>query len=228
MYLLALETSSEFCSVALATEEDCLSREAAAGQNHSSLLLPMIDALLAEAGVAREQLTGIAFGAGPGSFTGVRIACAVAQGMGLGLGLPLFPVATLEAMAELSGHNRVIAALDARLDEIYAAVYQRGGEGWECLLAPCLTSLEALPLPEGSGWAGLGSAFAMRDGALARRLSAHLSWSTAAVHPEAEGVARLARVLAKRGAGVDAADAHPLYLRDKVALTVAERSAQRR
>lgn len=228
MYLLALETSSEFCSVALATEEDCLSREMEAGQRHSSVLLPMIDELLAEAGIARRQLSGIAFGAGPGSFTGVRIACSVAQGMGLGLGLPLYPVATLEAMAEMSGHNRVIAALDARLDEIYAAVYQRAQEGWECMLAPCLTSLEALPEPAGGGWAGLGSAFAMKDMALAKRLAAHLAWSTAAVHPEAEGVARLARIMAGRGAGVDAAAAHPLYLRDKVALTVAERGAQPR
>lgn len=226
MQLLALETSSEFCSVALATEEDCLSREVRAGQNHSGILLPMIDALLAEAGIARQRLTGIAFGAGPGSFTGVRIACAVAQGLGLGLGLPLYPVATLEAMAESSGHNRVIAALDARLDEIYAAVYQRAGAGWDCLLAPCLTTLDALPAPAGNGWAGIGSAFAMREGALARRLAGQLAWSTAAAHPEAEGVARLARLMAGRGAGVDAAQAHPLYLRDKVALTVAERAAR--
>ncbi len=228
MYLLALETSSEFCSVALATEEDCLSRETKAGQQHSAVLLPMVDALLAEAGVARRQLDGIAFGAGPGSFTGVRIACAVAQGMGLGLGLPLYPVATLEAIAEMSGHNRVIAALDARLDEIYAAVYQRAQEGWECLLAPGLMTLDALPEPQGGGWAGLGSAFAMRDGELSRRLAAHLAWSTAAANAEAEGVARLARLMARRGVGVDAALAHPLYLRDKVALTVAERTGQGR
>ncbi len=226
MYLLALETSSEFCSVALAMEEDCLSREMEAGQRHSAVLLPMIDALLADAGVARRQLDGIAFGAGPGSFTGVRIACSVAQGLGLGLGLPLYPVVTLEAMAEMSGHDRVIAALDARLEEIYVAVYRRAAQGWECLLAPSLTTLDALPAPPGGGWAGLGSAFAMKDGALARRLGGHLAWSTAAVHAEAEGVARLARLLARRGAGVDAALARPLYLRDKVALTIAERSAR--
>src|SRR5215471_2526296 len=140
MQILALDASTDWCSVALGGEHGFEERSEAAGQRHSELLLPMIESLLSNAMTSLSRLDGIAFGAGPGSFTGLRIACGVAQGLALGSGLKLVGVSTLAAMAEVArrrhGARRVLAALDARMHEVYFAAYEHDGERWREHIAP--------------------------------------------------------------------------------------------
>lgn len=224
MKILALDTSTEYCSAALWLEGDLRARGELAGQRHTELILPMTDALLAEAGIVLADLDGIAFGAGPGSFTGLRIACGVAQGLGLGADRPLMPVSTLLALAEGSQAPRVIAALDARMQEVYLAAYERHGEGWREVLAPCLHAPSRPLVLEGAGWTGLGPGFAAYP-ALTEGLAGRLVQVCSDALPTAAAVARLAA----RGLGlsgwVDCGQAAPVYLRDKVAFTIAERAA---
>jgi tRNA threonylcarbamoyladenosine biosynthesis protein TsaB len=222
--LLALDTSTDYCSAALWLDGDLRARGEAAGQRHTELILPMVDELLAQAGLALTQLDGIAFGAGPGSFTGLRIACGVAQGLAFGADVPLMPVSTLLALAEGCDAPRVIAALDARMHEVYLAAYTREGGDWREVRAPCLHAPAQALRIEGSGWTALGAGFAAYP-ALAEGLGERLVAVDAQAVPTAAAVARLAA----RGQGlsgwVDCADAAPVYLRDKVAFTIAERAA---
>lgn len=187
----------------------------------------MVDALLREAKLALHALDGIAFGSGPGSFTGLRIACGVAQGMAYGAGLKLAPVSTLEALAQASGHTRVIAALDARMGEIYHAAYVRDEGGWRCVTGPSLCRPDAAPPVDGADWVGGGSGFAVYGGILADRYAGQL----AGTRPDAVPLARYmlpgAIALFRRGEAVPPALATPLYVRDKVAMTVAERAARK-
>ncbi|MEW6133391.1 MAG: tRNA (adenosine(37)-N6)-threonylcarbamoyltransferase complex dimerization subunit type 1 TsaB [Pseudomonadota bacterium] len=223
MRILAIETSTEHCSVALYQAGEVLSRGELAGQRHSEILLGMIERLLNEAGSDMQYLDGIAFGAGPGSFTGVRIAASVAQGLAFGLDIPVLPVCTLEALAEAAGQDRIACALDARLDEVYFAAYERADDHWRAVVEPCLSAIGELPMLPGRGWAGVGSGFAMLDGELGRHLQ--LSDVRAQRLPEAAAVAVLGARGLLRGDGMDAAAAQPMYLRDKVAMTVRERHA---
>jgi tRNA threonylcarbamoyladenosine biosynthesis protein TsaB len=225
MPILAFDASTETCAVALGGAAGWLERQELAGQRHSELLLPMIRALLGEAGLALADLDGIAFGAGPGSFTGLRIACGVAQGLALGAQLPIVGVATLEAMAETAhakhGWTRVVAALDARMQEVYLAAYERDGQRWRAQVEPCVVKPDAAPLPEGGGWRGAGNGFAAYP-ALGKHLPAELD---ASVLPGAVAIGRLALPRFTAGEGVAARDAAPLYVRHRVALTSAERDA---
>ena len=225
MNLLALDTSSEWCSAALLRTGSSAFREERAGQRHSELILPMIDALLDEARMQVQDLDAIAFGAGPGSFTGLRIACGIAQGLAFAAGLRVVAVSTLEAMAEAVAADRVLSVLDARMDEIYLAAYERGGGSWGCRLEPGLYPVAAAPALEGSGWVGCGSGFAVQGEALQRRYAGQI----AAVRPEVFAHAREIAAIAARvhaaGGGVEPDHAAPLYVRDKVAMTVAERRA---
>jgi len=224
MPILAFDASTETCAVALGGASGWLEREEVAGQRHSELLLPMIRALLGEAGLALSDLDGIAFGAGPGSFTGLRIACGVAQGLALGAELPVVGVATLEAMAEAAhakhGWTRVVTALDARMQEVYLAAYERDGERWRAQVEPCVAKPDAAPLPSGGGY-GAGNGFAAYP-ALGKRLAAEFD---ASVLPGAVAIGRLALRRFTAGEGVAARDAAPLYVRHRVALTSAERDA---
>ena len=228
MNLLALDTSTEYCSCALWRNGEILVRGELAGQRHSEILLPMIDGLLKEAGITLKQLDGIAFGAGPGSFTGIRIACSVVQGLALGADLPVVPVCTLEALAEQAATDGVVAALDARLDEVYVAYYQREGEIWQPRFGPALCSIADTPSLTRPGWAGIGSGFLIQDGALGRHLGLQGAWVNGACYPEAGAIARLGAAALARGEGRDAADAQPVYLRNKVALTIEERAQRKR
>lgn len=224
MRILALETSTEHCSCALWHDGALSESRVHAGQRHSSMLLPMVSALLAEGGVTIGQLDGIAFGAGPGSFTGVRIACSVAQGLAFARDLPLLPVVTLEALAEANGGERVLACLDARMGELYLAAYQRDGAAWRPLHAPALVRPAALPTLTGH-FAACGSGFAVQAQVLGAAYEL-ISVAADAV-PQAVAVAALgARALAA-GRGLAAEAAAPLYLRDKVALDVHEQAAAR-
>jgi tRNA threonylcarbamoyladenosine biosynthesis protein TsaB len=220
--VLALETSTEHCSVALLHRAGQAARHERAGQRHSELLLPMVDAVLGEAGLALPDLQGIAFGAGPGSFTGLRIACGVVQGLALGASLPVVPIGTLAALAQARQADRVLACLDARMGEIYHAAYEKTPDGWREVVAPNVCRADAAPDLPGTGWAGTGSGFAAHGPALRARYGSQVASVDADAFPEASAIARLgARALAT-GGGLPAEQAQPLYVRDRVALKMHE------
>ena len=187
----------------------------------------MIDALLQEAGMTLQQLHGIGFGAGPGSFTGLRIACGLAQGMAFGADLPLAPVGTLECLAQASGARRVVAALDARMGEIYHAAFELGPAGWQVKCAASLCRPEDAPDLEGVGWVGCGSGFAAHGEALRQRYGKALDATQPDLYPHARDVAALAALIFANGKGVDSAQAAPVYIRDKVALSIVERAERK-
>lgn len=223
MRILAIETSTEYCSAALWQDGATVQRCEPVGQKHSEVLLPMISALLQATGHKLQAIDGIAFGKGPGSFTGVRIACGVAQGLALGADVPVFGVCTLEALAEAGGRDKVIAALDARMGELYLAAYEKTEAGWKEIIAPCLCEAVNAPDIPGDGWFACGSGFAVNE-ALSARYAAQTAGIDVQAVPQAAAVARIAAREFSRGNAVDAAQALPLYLRDKVALTTAERA----
>ncbi len=221
--LLAIETSTQWCSAALLLDEGIRVRDAHAGQRHSELLLPMVDSLLKEAGLGVRELDGIAFGSGPGSFTGLRIACGVAQGMALGADLLLAPVCSLLALAEASGHERVLSCLDARMGELYLAAYRRDGHSWVTVVDPMLCKPADVPALEDGGWFGVGSGFGVQGEALSARYGSLLTGINAGLIPHARDIARLALSVFAAGRAVSPEYAAPLYVRDKVALKTAER-----
>ena len=227
MNLLALETSTPFCSVALAQGARFSARHFEAGQRHAELTLDAVDALLREAQLEPAALSGIAYGQGPGSFTGLRIACGLVQGMALARSLPVVGIGTLAALAEECGAARVIACLDARMGEVYHAAYVRDGDGWDEASAPGLYRPEAVPELRGNGWTGCGSGFSAFGDALSARYGARLAELRPGVWPSAAAVLRLARPRFQRGEVGDAASALPIYLRDKVAMKTSERIQRR-
>ena len=222
MNLLALDTSTEYCSVALLRDDVLTLREEHAIQRHSELILPMVEDLLLDAGLVLAQLDGIAFGAGPGSFTGLRIACGVAQGLAFGAGLEVVPVGTLMALAQEAGAPKVIACLDARMGEIYHAAYRRDKAGWTQIAAPGVGPAQSAPVLEGDGWFGCGSGFAVYADALAKRYGRQIDGIAAGLHPHARSIARLALPVLAAGGGLPAEQAAPIYVRDKVALKMHE------
>jgi tRNA threonylcarbamoyladenosine biosynthesis protein TsaB len=219
--ILALETSTRRISAALWQDGELLQRSADSLTGGSALLLPWINELLAEAGLAKAQVAAIAFGAGPGSFTGLRLACGVAQGLAFGLDIPVLGVTTLAALALASNECRVFACMDARMNEVYTAAYEVVGREVKEIEAPRVWPPETVVLPAGADWVGCGDGFA----SYADRLPA-LPGIRPDVFPTAAAVAELAAPRLARGEGVDAALAMPLYVRDKVALTTAERLAR--
>jgi tRNA threonylcarbamoyladenosine biosynthesis protein TsaB len=223
MNILAIETSTEYCSVALWQDGTVAERCELVGQKHSEVLMAMLDGLLQDSGFRIQDIDGIAFGKGPGSFTGVRIACGVAQGLALGANLKVVGVCTLEALAEASGKDKVIAALDARMGELYLAAYEKRKTAWVNVAEPCLCKAEAAPVVTGEDWFGTGGGFAVSGDALQARYGTQLSEIDAQAVPLASAVARLAAGEFAKGSAVDAALALPLYLRDKVALKTSER-----
>ena len=185
--------------------------------------MEMLDGVLHEANVTLAQLDGIAFGAGPGSFTGVRIACGVAQGLALGAALPVVGVCTLLALAQASGHDRVIAALDARMAEVYHAAYEKRAGLWVTVSEPGLCLPQDAPSLAGDGWLGAGSGFVAHGDQFRARYAENMAQVDAQAVPQAKAIAQLAAELFAAGQGVDAAQATPVYLRDKVALKTCER-----
>lgn len=186
----------------------------------------MVDALLSESGLSLAGLDGLAFGAGPGSFTGLRIGCGVAQGLALGAQLTVVPVSTLEALAEASGAARVVTALDARMGEIYHAAYLREDVDWQEVHGASLCRPELAPAVDGAGWIGCGSGFQVHGDALRARYGDRLQDVQADCYPHAREIAAIAARAFAAGRGLDPAQAAPLYVRDKVALSVAERAAR--
>jgi tRNA threonylcarbamoyladenosine biosynthesis protein TsaB len=220
MNILAIETSTRQISVALWQDGKLIERAADSQTGGSMLVLPWVEELLAEAGIARSRVDAIAFGAGPGSFTGLRLACGVAQGLAFGLDVPALGVTTLAALALASGEARVFACMDARMNEVYTAAYEVANDAITEVEAPRVAPPEMVALPAGE-WIACGDGYA----SYAARLPA-APRARADVFPTAAAVARLAAPRLARGEGVEAALAMPLYVRDKVALTTAERLAR--
>jgi len=226
MRILALETSTEWCSVAAGDGTRWLVRDQLTGPAHSERALALVEAVLAEAGWTLGTLDGIAFGAGPGSFTGIRVACGLAQGLALGADLPVVPLPTLAALAHAawsaSGDARIVACLDARMREVYVARYARSATAWREVDAPRVLAPAGIAGPGEADWVGAGNGFAAYPG-LGAQLG--LARVDAAARPTAQAVGELALPRLLAGEGVAAADALPLYVRHRVALTTAERAA---
>jgi len=219
MKFAAVETSSEWCSVALWLDGEVAALERRAGHAHSRLALPMLHRLLVERRLAIEELQAVAFGAGPGSFTGLRIACGLAQGLAVGRALPVIGISSFEAIAQESGATRVVACIDARMREVYYAALERSGDAWREVIGAQCVAPQSVPRPPGDDWIGSGSGFAAYG---------NLGMKTVLpeIHPTAFAVAKLAAPRLARGEGVDAALAAPAYVRDKVAFTKAELAAR--
>jgi tRNA threonylcarbamoyladenosine biosynthesis protein TsaB len=227
--ILAIETSSELASCALLCGETIHSRDSSGVRTHSQSILPMVQSLLDAAGIKLADCDAIAYGSGPGSFTGVRTACGIAQGLGFGAGLPLVPVVTLEAMAlacqQRYGGQDILAVLDARMGEVYWGQYRfspaaaDGSSALQTVLAPALSAPEDVrPQGEvsacGNGLEAYAPAFAAHGFDERRH---------ADIMPHAIQVAQLARLGFAAGVRLAPADAQPLYLRNKIAFTSAER-----
>lgn len=220
MKILAIETATEACSAAVLVGDDVAERYQVAPRGHADLILTMVQAVLGEAGLSLAQLDGIAFGRGPGSFTGVRIATGVVQGLAFGADLPVAPVSTLAAVAQgtyrVRGATQLLVALDARMHEVYWGCYGIVDglarlEGTEQVVAPAQT-----PLPVAGQWWGAGSGWQAHADVLLARHGAHLAGRDEARLPHAADVARLGAVLLQGGGGVAAEQALPVYLRDRV------------
>jgi tRNA threonylcarbamoyladenosine biosynthesis protein TsaB len=225
MLILALETSTDLGSCALWRDGVVSERVCPSGKSHSETLLPLVRELLLEAGVKIAQLDAIAFGVGPGAFTGLRVACGVAQGLAVANNLPLIPVTSLETMAAMAGAERVLALLDARMGEVYSGSYRLTADGYALDGEIRLSAPGNVSLPTESEWVACGNAIAAYP-VLAERLAAANIATRQGIVPTAAVIAQLAAPRATRGEGIDAALAAPLYVRDKVAKTVAERLSE--
>jgi len=226
MRILAFDTSTAWMSVAVGDGESWRVHAEQTGPAASEKLLPAIDAMLRAAGLTLVDLDAIAFGAGPGAFTGVRLACSVAQGLAFGADVPVVAVPTLAALAQSAWRERhatrVFACLDARMREVYVAAYAREGAAWRTVQAPAVMKPDDVTVPPGDRWRGAGDGFATfpQLASLAR-----LGGVDAAAVLQARAIGELALPELAAGRGVAAADALPLYVRHRVALTSEERAA---
>lgn len=227
MKLLAFETATEACSVAVYVDGEVCERFDLAPRRHAELALPWADEVLAEAGIAKSQLDAIAVGRGPGAFTGVRLAIAVAQGIALALDRPVLPVSTLAALAMRADGDRILASIDARMGEVYLGAFSRRGDDLVALDDEVVVKPDDATIPEGDSWHGVGTGFAAAEAALSLRLHGRLATVDAAALPHAADVARLAALAFARGEAVAAERIEPAYLRNNVALTLAEQQALR-
>ena len=233
MNLIAFDTSTDRMSLAVQRDHTVCTIDAPGGAQASATVVPHILALMQQAGVTFETLDAIVFGRGPGSFTGLRTACAVAQGLAMGAkqgqGVPVLPIDTLLAVAEdardRTGCTQVVAVLDARMNEVYAAQLQwqtatsTTPEGWVLDSAMTLSAPQAITVP--AGYTLAGNAAAVYGADLAQGTHCTSAW------PTASALLRLAPALWAAGMQVPASAALPLYIRDKVANTTAERMAQK-
>jgi len=228
MRILALDSSTDWLTVAVCDGASWHEHGERAGSAASERALPLIDVLLRQAGVPLHGLDGIAFGAGPGSFTGVRIACGIAQGLGLGIDRPLIGVPTLLALAHQAWRTHglvdVRPCLDARMREVYIAAYRRERDAWREVDAAAVRRPDDLQPIVGT-WHGCGDGYRVYP-ELASRLA--LASVDANAQPSARAIGELALARFAAGEGADAADAEPLYVRHRVALTTAERDAGQR
>jgi len=223
MKLLVLDTSTEYLSLALWQDGAVLARDLHAGHRHAELILPLTGEMLAEAGLTLGQLDGIAFGEGPGSFTGLRVGCGVAQGLAFGANLPVVGIGTLLALAASSGRDKAIACIDARMGEIYHAAYVWEDGGWREVHAPGLYAPQHAPAVQGDDWIGAGSGWLAYPKVLPQCYTGQLAGIMPDAFPHAREIAALAAPILARGEGKPAAEVVPLYIRNKVALKMSER-----
>jgi len=243
MKLLAFETATEACSVAVYVDGEVRERFEIAPRRHAELALPWAEQLLADAGLSRSQLDAVALSRGPGAFTGVRLAIAIAQGIALALDRPLLPVSTLAVLAaqvpapavlageggcDVGAPHAILAAIDARMGEVYTGTFVRQGEDLfatteEAVIAPADYRLPG----DAIGWIGVGTGFAAAEGALATALQARLARMDAQALPHAADLARLAVQAWQRGEAIVPERVEPAYLRNNVALTLEEQKALR-
>ena len=237
MNLLSLDTSTEFLSLAIQAGDKLFTHHQYAGNASSELILPQIQALLDAANMQLKDLHGIAFGAGPGAFTGVRIACGVAQGLGFGANIPVVGVNTLLAVAQASGADKVIVCLDARMGEIYHAAFQKTENSWHETLETQVCKPEAAPvLAAGASpiniqekqWVGAGSGWAVYGEVLAGIYDRNLSKIHPNMTPTAEAILQLANPIFAAGEAKPASEAMPIYIRNRVALTTLQREQGQR
>jgi tRNA threonylcarbamoyladenosine biosynthesis protein TsaB len=221
--LLAFDTSTEYLSLALMKGDALFTFDINAGQTHSQIILPEIKALLDQAGLQLSDLQGIAFGAGPGSFTGVRIAAGVAQGLGFGADLSVVGICTLQALAEASGADKVIACLDARMGEVYHAAYKKVSGEWQVVIEPALHKPDAVPEIEGMGWVGAGSGWQTYPEQLGALYAKQLNSTLPQLLPTAGAILNLSKSVFASGNAKPASEAMPIYIRNRVALKTAER-----
>jgi tRNA threonylcarbamoyladenosine biosynthesis protein TsaB len=227
MKLLAFETATEACSVALWLDGEVYERFELAPRRHAELALPWADALLADAGIAKSQLDGIAVGRGPGAFTGVRLAIAIAQGIAMALDTPAVAVSTLQALAMQSRGDRIAAAIDARMGEIYLGTFTRNGSGELLAVDAEVVARPGAATVSAGQWDGVGTGFAAAEGSLRERLQSQLRTVDASALPHAADVARLAAQAFARGEAVAPDKIEPAYLRNNVALTLVQQQALR-
>ena len=228
MKLLALETATEACSIALYLDGEVIERHEIAPRLHAEYALPWAEALLAEAGIAKSQLDAIAISRGPGAFTGVRLAIALAQGIALALDKPVVAVSTLQVIAVQSPGERILAAIDARMGEVYVGAFARKGDDLIAISTEIVCAPEAVTLPDSEGgWHGLGTGFSAANGLLQQHLHSQLASVDASALPHAADVARLAVAAYARGEAVAPERVEPAYLRNNVALTLEEQKALR-
>lgn len=219
MKLLAIDTATEACSAALHIDDVTTIKYEVAPRKHAELILTMIDELLSESSILLTQLDAMAFGRGPGAFTGVRIAAGVTQGLAVSADCPVVPVSTLAALAQgaISESKQVACAIDARMDEVYWGLYTANQHnimqlvGEETVCPP-----DAVHIPVSNGWYGVGSGWQSYENELQTRMAGSLSGFRPADYPSAEAICTLAIDAYQRGEAVDAAEAQPVYLRDKV------------
>lgn len=222
MKILALETATEACSAALYLNGTITEQFQLAPREHNRLILPMIEILLQEAGLELKDLDGLAFGRGPGSFTGVRIATGVVQGLAFGADLPVAPVSSLAAMAQEAlaetGEDYALPCIDARMGEVYWGVYRRDAEGLAELLGEeAVADASAVLFPEEAAGHGIGSGWGSYDTELTARLGSRVTGVLPDRFPRARWIARLGAQILAQGGGVAAEAAQPVYLRDRVA-----------
>lgn len=227
MKLLAVETATEACSAALMMDGEITEQFSLAAKEHTKLILPMIASLMSEASLTPSDLDGLAFGCGPGSFTGVRIATGIIQGIAFALDLPVVPVSNLAVIAQdffdKNDENLAFVAMDARMDEIYWGVYQRNASGYAELIGKeAVTPASEIEYPDVSG-VGIGSGWKVYGQELLTRLSHRVIRHEVDNLPRARAVARLGAEGFKLGLAVPVEHAMPVYLRDKVAKKESER-----
>jgi len=228
MKILALDTATEACSAALLIDDEVgqkiYSRYQLAPREHSRLILKMLDDLLSEAGLSVSDIDAIAFGQGPGSFMGLRIAAGVVQGIAFAHDIPVIPVSTLKAIAqrafEETGDKHVLATIDARMDEVYWAAYSRQDQHWQLHDEERVISPEKVTVPkiaDNETWAGAGNGWANYKDRLLQTANCRLPTILSKCFPSAEVIAKLAVEEFKAGNTVPAAEAIPVYLRNDVA-----------
>lgn len=247
MKLLAFETATEGCSVALNIDGEVIERFEIAPRLHAEYALPWAEQLLAEAGIKRSQLDAIAISRGPGAFTGVRLAIALAQGIALALDKPVVAVSTLQVIAArarlpgfpLSGEgsgegrtrHRILAAIDARMGEIYVGAFERIHDEPIAVSTETVIPPHAYTLPDDgdtqAAWHGVGTGFSAGNDALSLHLGSRLLSVDATALPHAADVARLAAIAFERGEALPPDRVQPAYLRNNVALTLEEQKVLR-